>query len=707
MKYLQVEKTSDNIVAITINCPDSKVNKVSSGLLKEISDVLDQIEKEEVTGVAIVSGKADNFVVGADIDELRSKTSDKEVERYIRSGHDILNRLASIRVPKVCAIHGNCLGGGLELTLVADWRIASDSTATVFGLPEVMIGLLPAAGGTHRLPRLVGLRTAMPLMLTGKNLRVKKAKRLGLVDEVVMPHGLKDVAIKRARMLAKKREKRKRKRSLVDFLLESNPIGRGIVFSQARKMVMRQTRGLYPAPLEIIDSVEYGYKKGVLKGLDKDAERFVRLVGRPETKSLMSIFFGMTALKKNPLEKKAKPVRKLAVLGAGLMGSGIAAVSTPVCETLLLKDMTLDAVARGMKEIWKGIAKQVKSGAIEKFEGEKRYGRIVPCDDYRDFRNTDIVIEAVFEDLKLKRKILGDIEANCEAGTIFASNTSSIPIKSIAQGCRRPQNVIGMHYFSPVTRMPLLEIIKTEKTADWVVATALDTGIRQGKTCIIVRDGPGFYTTRILAPLLFEGGLLLSEGAEMQDIDRAMHQFGYPVGPITLLDEVGIDVGAHVAETLSPIMEPRGITSPKDMFRMIEKGYLGRKSGMGMYRYDVPKKKGRKPVNQDVYVMLGNAPRRKFAVEEIQQRVSLMMVNEAALCLQEGIIPSPQVGDMGAILGLGFPPFRGGPFRYVDSTGTDTIVSIMEGLAEKHGVRFTPAPILVQMTKKKNSFYRD
>jgi 3-hydroxyacyl-CoA dehydrogenase / enoyl-CoA hydratase / 3-hydroxybutyryl-CoA epimerase len=471
--------------------------------------------------------------------------------------------------------------------------------------------------------------------------------------------------------------------------------------------VMRQTRGLYPAPMEIIDSVEYGFKKGVLKGLDKDAERFVRLVGRPETKSLMSIFFGMTALKKNPMDKKARPVKKLAVLGAGLMGSGIAAVSTPVCETLLLKDVTLESVGKGMKEIWKGIAKQVKSGALEKFEGEKRYGKIVPCDEYSGFKNTDIVIEAVFEDLKLKKKILADIEANCGPTTIFASNTSALPIKSIAEKCKRPQNVIGMHYFSPVPRMPLLEIIKTDKTADWVVATALNTGIRQGKTCIIVKDGPGFYTTRILAPLLFEGGLLLEEGAKMHDVDRAMHQFGYPVGPITLLDEVGIDVGAHVAATLEPIMAPRGITSPKDLFRMIEKGYLGRKSGRGMFRYDVPKKKGKRPANDEVYVLLGGAPRKRFAVEEIQRRISLMMVNEAVLCLQEGIIPSPQVGDMGAILGLGFPPFRGGPFRYVDSAGAEAIVSMMEGLAEKHGKRFAPAPMLVQMAKKKTTFYRD
>ncbi len=707
MKYLEVERYPDNIVAITIDCPDSKVNKVSGGLLREISEMMNSIEKEDVRGIAIVSGKEDNFVVGADIDELRMMKSDLERGEYIRTAHDILNRLASFRVPKVCAVHGNCLGGGLELALVADWRIATDSAATVFGLPEVMIGLLPAAGGTHRLPRLIGLKAAMPMVLAGKNIRVNKARLLGLVDEVVMPHGLKEVAVARARILAEKKQKRKNRKSLGDFFLESNPLGRGIVFARARKMVMRQTKGLYPAPLEIIDSMEYGYRMGITRGLEKDAHRFVRLAALPETRALMNLFFGMTGMKKNPLGKKARQVKKLAVLGAGLMGSGIASVSVPVCETVLLKDVTLDPVGRGMKEIWKGISRQVRSGSIKKFEGEKRYGKVVPCDDYRDFRNTDVVIEAVFEDLQLKRRILADVEAACGKETIFASNTSALPIKLIASGCRRPQNVIGMHYFSPVPRMPLLEIIKTEKTAEHVVATALELGIRQGKSCIIVKDGPGFYTTRILAPLLFEGGLLLAEGARMHEIDGAMRRFGYPVGPITLLDEVGIDVGAHVAETMAGIFAPRGITGPAGLFRMIEMGFLGRKSGRGMYRYDLPKKKGKRQENTEVYRMLGGATGRKIDATEIQNRVSLMMVNEAILCLQEGIIPSPLTGDMGAILGLGFPPFRGGPFRYADAVGPAKLADMLKSHAEKHGMRFDPAPLLVQMATKGTFFYRD
>ena len=306
----------------------------------------------------------------------------------------------------------------------------------------------------------------------------------------------------------------------------------------------------------------------------------------------------------------------------------------------------------------------------------------------------------------LKRKMIKDVEAASDERTIFASNTSALPITSIAKGCRRPQNVIGMHYFSPVPRMPLLEIIKTDKTAPWVTATALELGINQGKTCIIVKDGPGFYTTRILAPLLLESSWVVAEGGEFPEVDRAMQQFGYPVGPMTLLDEVGIDVGIHVISEVRPLFEPRGITAPMDFSVLAEKGILGRKSKKGLYRYDLPKKKGKKPVNTEVYALFGDAPRKKIDVEEVQRRVSLMMVNEAVTCLEEGIISSPRDGDIGAILGLGFPPFRGGPFRYVDTMGAGTIVKIMDGLAVKYGKRFTPAKMLQDMASKGRKFYK-
>jgi len=705
MKNIHVEVTREQVAVITIDCKNSKVNKVSSALLDEIASMVEKINPTEVKGLVILSGKEDNFMVGADIDEVIAMKKDSEIRTYISRANDILNRIDALPLPVVCCIHGNCLGGGLEVALASDYRIAADSPKTVMGLPEVMLGLLPAGGGTQRLPRLIGLRESLPLMLAGKNVRVRKARRIGLIDEIVVPYGLKEIGIQMAMELAKKGHKRKRKRSLVDAFLES-PFGRGIVFKQARQMVMRQTRGLYPAPLEIVDSVEHGWRTGVARGIEKDIDRFVKLVLSPEAKSLMTIFFGMTDLKKNPYKARAKDVTKLAIIGTGFMGSGIAAVSTGICDTILMKDMSADAAARGMNEIWKGIQKQVRSGALRKFDGDVQYGKLVPCDDYSRFKGTDIVIEAVFEDISLKRKILKDIEEAADKDTIFASNTSALSIKSIAQGCRRPENVIGMHYFSPVPRMPLLEIIKTEKTAPRVTATVLELGIRQGKTCIIVKDGPGFYTTRILGPMLMESVRVVTEGGEFPDIDRAMQQFGYPVGPMTLLDEVGIDVGIHVVTELKPVLEPRGIVPPFDFSVLADRGFIGRKGGKGLYRYDIPKKKGKKPVNAEAYGLVGGGPRKKINVEEVQNRVSLMMVNEAVTCLEEGIIASPRDGDMGAILGLGFPPFRGGPFRYVDSLGAGTVVKIMEALEKTHGRRFTPARMLRDMASKGKRFYR-
>jgi 3-hydroxyacyl-CoA dehydrogenase/enoyl-CoA hydratase/3-hydroxybutyryl-CoA epimerase len=723
MKNLTMEKTKDNIVVVTINCPDSKVNKVSSGLLAEISGLLDELKKDStIRGMVILSGKDDNFVVGADVDELNAMTTKEEVTAYISKAHDILKRIETLPFPVVSAIHGNCLGGGLELALVTSYRMASDSPKTTLGLPEVQLGLIPAAGGTQRLPRLIGLQKALPLMLTARNLRPRQALKLGVIDEIVIEHGMKDVAVKKALSLANGVRKEAKKAKLQDRImnatvnrvLDQTPVGWSIVFSQARKQVMRQTMGHYPAALEIISSVEYGLKNGKDKGLENDIRIFGNLVMDSKSKALRSLFEGMTALKKNPFKGDAGQVKKLAVLGAGLMGHGIASVSTGICETILMKDVSLDAAAKGMKEIWKGLDKRARSGAITRFERDVQYGKLLPCDDYSRFKGTDLVIEAVFEDLALKQKILSDVEEATDEHTIFASNTSALPITHIAEGCRRPENIIGMHYFSPVPKMPLLEIITTDKTADRVKATALEFGIKQGKTCIVVKDCPGFYTTRILIPMLNESMKLMEEGAEIKSIDTAMKQFGYPVGPVTLVDELGIDVAAHVAKgEVRKLFEARGLQGTDGYTKLFEHGFKGRKNNKGFYVYDAPKKgllgkfmkkKGGKPVNPEVYEILGS-PRKDMKLEEIQDRLAFAMINEAVLCLQEGVLSCPRDGDIGAVFGLGFPPFTGGPFRYIDAVGARTLVDKMKRLSETVGPLYKPTDLLVEMASKNKKFY--
>lgn len=710
MKYTGLEITGDGIAVLTIDCPGAKVNAISSKLIADVESAMGTIDKNKnIRALVIMSAKDNNFIAGADLYELKAMKTQDEVNKYITKGHVILNRVEEMKIPVVACINGAALGGGFEVALACSYRMAVDSPSVIVGLPEVNFGLLPAGGGCQRLPRLMGLTAALPMMLTARTLRVHKAKKAGLVDEIVPVYGFKDMAIKKARELAGGAGfRRKRKRSILSLLLESNPAGRAFIFSRARKMVTRRTYGCYPAPYAIIDAVEWGMTKGKKAGLLKEIELFKQLVVSLESKSLISLFEGMNALKKNTAGKTARKTGKLAVIGTGFMGQGIAAVSTAVCGTILMKEMSIDAAARGINGVWKGLVKQAGSGALQPFERDVQYGRLVPCDDYSMFRNTDLVVEAVFEDLALKRKVLAEVEAATGSRTIFASNTSAIPISEIAKGCRRPENVIGMHYFSPVPRMPLLEIIVTPKTAKSVTASALELGIAQGKTCIVVKDGPGFYTTRILAPMLNEAMLLIEEGAVPDDIDRAMKLFGYPVGPAALIDEVGIDVGAHVFSELGPVSAARGYPVSQAIPKLYAEGYLGRKNGRGIYRYDQKKnKKGSRIPDENVYAILGGAHRRSFDTVLIQQRVSFMMINEAMLCFEDGTISSPRDGDIGAVFGLGFPPFHGGPFRYIDHADAGNVVDAMRKLEAQYGTRFRPAKILLDMAKHGSRFYRE
>jgi 3-hydroxyacyl-CoA dehydrogenase/enoyl-CoA hydratase/3-hydroxybutyryl-CoA epimerase len=705
MSYAEIEK-ENGVAIVWMDQPGEKVNKISIDLVDKFKTMLDSLEDDKtVRAIVLISRKPDNFIAGADIEKFKDMTSPAEAEMLSRQGHVLLNRMAAFPKPIVAAIHGATLGGGLEVALACHYRIASDDPKTVLALPEVKLGLLPGGGGTQRLPSLVGLQAALDMMLTGKNIYPRQAKKMGLVDDLIHPYGLLQAAKKAALELADQPLKRKKRQPLLAELLESNPLTRSIVYKKASELVQKQTWGNYPAPFKIIECVKAGMEKGPAAGVEAETKKFGELVVSPQSRELIQIFLSMTAMKKNPLKDKVRPVKKIGILGAGLMGAGIANVSVTNGMEVLLKDISYDAVGQGEKAIWQDLDGKVKKKALSPFQRDLTFSLITGTTDYRGFEKADLIIEAVFEDLELKRKILAETEAAIREDAIFASNTSSLPIGGIAAAARRPEQVIGMHYFSPVPRMPLLEIIVTEKTADWVRATALNVGIRQGKTVIIVNDGPGFYTTRILAPLLNEALEILAEGGDIKEIDRAMRQFGYPVGPITLLDEVGIDVGAHVSKVLGPLFATRGAQPNTAMERLFHAGYKGRKNNRGFYLYGDRSWKEKKGVNEEVYAFFGGTKRRKFDNQEIQNRLSLAMINEAALCLQEGILQSPRDGDIGAVFGLGFPPFLGGPFRYIDILGLPKIISLMEELEKQHGARFTPAPIFRDRNAKNQRFY--
>lgn len=703
MSYITIT-TKESVAILTLDKPGEKVNTLDESMMAQFEDFLNQLESDEgIKGAVLISGKENNFIAGADIEMFKARETAEDLEQLSKDGHEILNKIEASSKPIVVAIHGSCMGGGLELSLACDYRIATNHSKTMLALPEVKLGVIPGTGGTQRLPRVIGIQKALSYMLTGGNIYARKAKSIGLVDELTYKDALEEAAIKAVHKLSEPGPfKRKDKRSLVEKILEGNPIGRNIIFSQARKKTLGQTKGNYPAPLMIIDALKFGYQNGIKKGLENESRLFGEAGATPESRALVNLFFGMTDAKKNPLEDHVNKVSTIGVLGAGLMGSGIADVSiNKGGYSVLLKDQTMEAAAKGEKVIWDALNQKSKKRIITSFERDQLSGKVTGTDSYDAFGKADLVIEAVFEDLDLKRKIVAQVEDVTDEHCIFASNTSSLPISEIAKVAKRPENIIGMHYFSPVQKMPLLEIITTPQTADWVTATAYEVGVKQGKTVIVVNDGPGFYTTRILAPYMNEALLLLEEGASIEFLDKIMRKFGYPVGPMALLDEVGIDVGAHVGETMAPVFNARGGKSSIKAQELMDAGYLGRKNKKGMYTYN-GKKKG---PNTEVYSFFGGSSRSNPDVETAQQRMALMMVNEAAYCLQEDILKFPTDGDLGAILGLGFPPFTGGPFRYIDQVGAQTIVNRLNEYTVKFGPRFKPAGILEEYAKSGKMFY--
>jgi 3-hydroxyacyl-CoA dehydrogenase/enoyl-CoA hydratase/3-hydroxybutyryl-CoA epimerase len=703
MGSFRTEVRPDGVAVVTFDAPDAAVNTLSPEVIEEFeAEVSPLLDEPRVRAAVIASAKADTFIAGADLKALDRMRTAADAEAMSRRGNLLLSRIAASPKPVVAALHGAALGGGLEVALACHYLLASDDPVTVLGLPEVMLGLLPAGGGTQRLPRRIGLVAALPLLLTGQRLRARRALRLGLVDALTTPGGIVATAARAALLLAEGRLAR-RPLPLATRVTLALP-ARALVLRAARKQVAARTRGLYPAPPAILECVSTGLAHGVARGLDCESRHFGTLVASREGKCLVGLFHAMQSLKKAPAGSEPRPVRRLAVLGAGFMGSGVASVSLAQCP-VVLRDVHAKALAAAARAVLDGLEKQVRSGALTRIERDRRWSRLRPTVELDAVAGCDLVVEAVFEDLELKRRVLAEVESVVAPETVFASNTSALSIAGIAAAAAHPERVLGMHYFSPVPKMPLLELVVAEKTAPWAVATARALAVAQGKTVITVRDGPGFYTTRILAAYLNEAMLLLEEGAGIEAIDAALKNFGFPVGPVALIDEVGIDVAAHVAEDLGRRFAGRGMAASPLLPRLLEAGFQGRKNRRGFYAYPPPGRKARKRPNPDVYTALGLPARRRVSAEEIAGRMSLLMVNEAVLCLQEEVIASPRDGDVGAVLGLGFPPFRGGPFHHVDATGAATVVVRLEELSERLGARFVPAALLRQEAKGGGKFF--
>lgn len=630
--FQNVQVTDSGVAIIKLDGPKA-VNTLSFALFDELKILWkeDIDSNSTIKAIIFTSGKPGNFIAGADIFDIQQLEDKQHVLPIISECLNFFQAMKKKNVPLVAAIDGPALGGGLELALWCDYRICTDSTKTKLGLPEVKLGLLPGFGGTQNLPALIGLQNAMDMMLTGKEIRPDKARKLGLVDLVVAPQSLQSVAISQAEQLAAGTLKSKKKeKSLFNRLLEDNSLGRSVIWNQVKKMVDKNTGGNYPAPYAIMETVKYGYQKPDLKYAN-EREQFAKLAATSESEALIGIFDGMTQMKKhNYGTDVAIPVKTVAVIGAGLMGAGIAQVTADKAKiNVLLKDRNDESVNRGLSYMQDNWKKSVSRKSMTNYQYSINTSAVTPLTDTiptvgKHFQSADMIIEAVFEDLSLKKKIVADMEALTRDHCIFATNTSAIPIAAIAEGAKRPQNIIGMHYFSPVPSMPLLEIIPHVGTSESVIATAFEVGSKQGKTCIVVKDVAGFYVNRCLGPYLIEVSALLRDGVPLEVLDKAVTKFGMPVGPITLADEVGIDVASHVASFLSNAdlgvrMSGGDVSLMKNM---IEKGWLGKKSGQGFFTYGKGKK-SKKVISPEVqqYVDQFATNKMKLDEAEIQDRI--------------------------------------------------------------------------------------
>ncbi|HEC2577723.1 fatty acid oxidation complex subunit alpha FadJ [Raoultella ornithinolytica] len=694
----------DNVAVITIDSPGEKMNTLKAEFGQQVRAIVRQIrDNKTLRGVVLISAKPDNFIAGADINMIARCATAQEAEALARQGQQIMAELHGLAIPVIAAIHGACLGGGLELALACHGRVCSDDEKTRLGLPEVQLGLLPGSGGTQRLPRLIGVSGALEMILTGKQLRARQALKAGLVDEVVPQSILLQTAVE----LALKGRPASRSMPIRERVL-AGPLGRNLLFRLVGKKTRQKTQGNYPAAERILQVIENGLAHGCSSGYAEEARAFGELAMTSQSQALRSIFFASTDLKKDRgADAQAGPLNHIGILGGGLMGGGIAYVTA--CKGGLpvrIKDIQARGINHALKYSWDLLDKQVRRRYLRASERDRQLTLISGTTDYQGFAHRDVVIEAVFEDLALKQRMVAEIEAHCSPQTIFASNTSSLPIGDIAAQASRPGQVIGLHFFSPVEKMPLVEVIPHQHTDPQTIATVVKLAKMQGKTPIVVADKAGFYVNRILAPYINEAMRLLVEGEPLDHIDKSLVKFGFPVGPIQLLDEVGIDTGTKILPVLEAAWGERFSPPANIIDAILNDDRKGRKNSRGFYLYETKGRTSKKRPDAAVYSLLGvSAPQARLSGQQIAERCVMMMLNEAARCFDEQVIRGARDGDIGAVFGIGFPPFLGGPFRYMDQLGAGEVVAILQRLAAQYGPRFTPCENLLRMAGQGATFW--
>lgn len=671
--------------------------------LTDLRDAVEQVHSDQrnLKGMILFSHKDRAFTAGADINLISAMKTEAEGQAGAEAGQQIFNRIEDLSIPTIACVTGVCLGGGMEMALSCKYIIASDDSKTAFGLPEVKLGLLPGFGGTYRMPRRVGLPKALDLILTGRMVKAKKAKRMGLVDGVYPKERLLTMALGH---LNSRKPKASFKETL-ENLAADNFFSRKIIFDKARDNVMSKTKGFYHAPIKILDTMENGANKGRSSYLASEAQAFGELCVSEQSKNLQHIFWLTERAKKYPGPASTKEVPSLkrgACLGAGTMGGGIAWLMADNNMAPLMKDLTVEALNLGLKQSSRNFAGSLKRKKMTMDDFNRKQRSIVAQTDYSGFKNVDLIIEAIVENMQIKKSVFSETEKEVRDNCIVASNTSSLSVEEMAGAFEKPGRFAGLHFFNPVNRMPLVEIITHSKVDPETLEALYNWSLKVKKTPIIVKDGPGFLVNRILMPFMNEAGHLLEEGVPMEDIDEACLNFGMPMGPCRLMDEVGLDVGVKVAKIIHEGVGDR-LESGNALVKIVDSGLLGKKGGKGFYDYDENGKQ--LEANPDVKKFFPSTVKKMDEVE-IQKRIFLPMINEAAQILDEGIVEAAEDVDLGLIFGIGFPPFRGGLLKYADNEGLDRILDALKNFEGNVSAnRYKPVPLIERLVKEKKKFY--
>jgi 3-hydroxyacyl-CoA dehydrogenase/enoyl-CoA hydratase/3-hydroxybutyryl-CoA epimerase len=669
----------------------------------ELAAIIEELhdKSSDLLGAIFFSHVEHCFLAGADINLIASLSTEAEAADKAEQGQTIYNRIEDLTIPTVVCVDGVCLGGGLELSLACKTIIASNSPKTSLGLPEVKLGIIPGFGGTYRLPRKIGLPNALDMILTGKTLRADKAKRLGLVAEVYPRENLLSMAPK----FLKASESHHTIKESIKEMATENFVTRKIIFQKVRESVLKKTNGFYQAPLKILDVMDSGMMKGRTSYLAGEAQAFGELAISEQSKNLQHIFFLSEGVKKYSGPKSTKPLARLergAALGAGTMGGGIAWLMADAGMSPIMKDLSIEALNLGLKQSSSNFSGALKRKKITPDDFERKQRSITAQLDYSGFKKVDLLIEAVVENMDIKKKVFSETEKNVKPTCLLTSNTSSLSVEEMSKALEIPGRFAGLHFFNPVHMMPLVEIIVHSKVDPETVEALYKWVLRVKKTPVVVKDGPGFLVNRILMPYLNEAGFLLEEGVSIKDIDTAALNFGMPMGPCRLLDEVGIDVAVKVAKVMYEGLGERAHPS-KFSSVMAEKSFLGKKNAKGFYLYD--EKSKALGINPDVEELLP-AQKKKMSETELQMRLFLPMINEAATILKDEIVKTASEVDLGLIFGIGFPPFRGGLLRYADAEGLDKILAALNNFSETVDLeRFRPCSYLVNLVESKTTFY--